>query len=164
MVIGHRVFWVAIALIMQASFCGLRESHAEPIPSNELIEKAKSFDGKTVIYRGEAVSAVLKRGDHAWVNLNDGINAIGVWCDAPQVVPIKFVGDYKNRGDIVEVVGIFHRACSVHGGELDIHADVVKVVESGFRVEERTDGVRASFATVLFLITLSIVVIFRRRI
>lgn len=131
--------------------------------SKELIENAKSLDGRDVTYRGELVTAVLNRKDHSWVNLNDGDNAIGVWCEDSMVRPVKFIGDYKNRGDILEVSWIFHRACPAHGGELDIHAQTVSVVRHGFPQSERIYKTKLDLSIALFLIILSIVIIFRKR-
>jgi len=139
-------------------------AYAEALSSRELIENAKALDGKTVQYRGEAVTAILNRGEHSWVNLNDGGNAIGIWCKSPSLASIKFIGDYKNKGDILEVEGVFHRACPAHNGELDIHADSVRVVKPGFAVSERTERRKLNLAAAVFLLTILVVVIFRKRI
>ncbi len=97
--------------------------------SNELIEKSKELNGRKLNYSGELVTAILDRGEYSWINLNDGSNAIGVWCKSGLLGGVNFAGDYKNRGDIIEVNGTFNRACSIHNGELDIHADTVKIVD-----------------------------------
>jgi len=95
---------------------------AQPISSEELINNAKLFDGKSVVYIGEVIGDIMVRGEYAWVNVNDGKNAIGVWIGKDLVKDIAYTGSYKFKGDVVEVSGIFHRACLQHGGDLDIHA------------------------------------------
>lgn len=134
------------------------------VSSKRLIEQAKFYDGKLVTYRGEAVTAVMKRGDHGWVNVNDGDNAIGVWAKRSALDQIKLVGDYKGKGDILEVAGIFNRACQEHGGDLDIHADTIAVIRSGYSVHEVIDGKKIRLALALLLATILVVVVFKKRI
>jgi len=129
-----------------------------------VIVTAHLIDGKKVTYRGEVVTAVMKRGLHSWVNINDGNNAIGVWAESPLLEPVRFFGDYKHTGDILEVEGVFHRACPMHGGELDIHADKVVVVKSGFAREERVDARRIYITVLLFLAAIVGVLLFRKRV
>ncbi|MDP3790109.1 MAG: DNA-binding protein, partial [Candidatus Omnitrophota bacterium] len=132
-------------------------SYADAISSNELIEKAREFDGKTITYKGEAVTAILNRGEYSWANLNDGYNAVGVWCKTATLNSVKFAGSYKYKGDILEVVGIFNRACHIHGGELDIHARDVNIVRSGYSIKDQIDIKRIYISIALFLTTLSII-------
>ena len=137
---------------------------AATFTSRELIENAKLLDGRSVTYRGEAITAIMERGDHAWVNVYDGSNAIGVWGPKKLLKDVRFLGDYKNRGDIVQVEGVFNRACSEHNGELDIHAVRVTVLEKGHPVEELVDTGKLNLAIILLLLTLVAVFIFRKRI
>ncbi|MFZ5801034.1 MAG: DNA-binding protein [Candidatus Omnitrophota bacterium] len=109
------------------------KAYAKPISSTELIEHAKEYDGKMVIFQGEAVGEVMRRGAFAWVNLNDGANALGIWLPISLASAITFTGGYKTSGDIIEIRGTFHRACLQHGGDLDIHAEELTVVKKGCR-------------------------------
>ncbi len=131
--------------------------------SNELIEKAKELDGRTLIYKGELVTAILNRQEHSFINLNDGSNAIGVWCKSSALSSIKFAGDYKHKGDILEVRGVFNRACPEHNGELDIHADEIKIIEHGCLLKERLDPIKIKSSIVIFIIILITVIIFRKK-
>ena len=101
------------------------------VSSTELIEHARDFDGKEVVYQGEVIGEVMNRGDHSWVNLNDADNALGIWMDNNFLGLISFCGNYKARGDWLEVRGIFNRACKMHGGDLDIHAISLKKIREG---------------------------------
>lgn len=151
-----------LLLTFALNFC-ISDSHAETISSNELIEKARSFDGKIVTYKGEAVTAILNRGEHSWINLNDGNNAVGIWCRSSDLNPVKSLGGYKERGDMLEIRGIFHRACPEHGGELDIHADSVKIIELGYKIKEKFDADRLKASAIIFLMAVIIIAIFRKR-
>lgn len=100
----------------------------------DLIDDPVAYDGRQVKFRGEVIG-VMVRGEHAWVNVFDNGFAIGVWCQAEEAGLISFVGDYTHRGDIVEVVGIYHMACTEHGGDTDIHALSLQVLEKGYQIE-----------------------------
>jgi aspartyl/asparaginyl-tRNA synthetase len=105
--------------------------YAQAVSSAELIVNAKQYDGKTVTYQGEAVGDIMRRGDYAWVNLNDGNAAIGVLVKKTDLADITYLGSYRAKGDVVEVVGIFNRSCPEHGGDLDIHAQEIKKIIPG---------------------------------
>ena len=150
---------------------------AKTISSIELIEKCQFYDGKEVAYQGEVIGDIMIRGENAWINLNDdsynskktgetfklkGYNTgQSIWCKASQVKFIKYKGDYKNSGDIVQVKGIFHRACAEHGGDMDIHANELIVLKEGRIIEHSID--RGKVLILLFL-ALLIVVLFIARI
>lgn len=156
------VFFAAAACLALCLVPGA--SSAATYSSRALIENARLLDGKRVTYRGEAVTAVMVRGPMAWMNVNDGENAIGVWVRAGDASAVKVLGDYKHTGDTVEVEGLFSRACNEHGGELDIHADRVRVLRAGFARKEAFDGRMAGLAAFLFALVLGAVIAFRKKI
>jgi len=128
-----------LALILSFTFCALSftVSCAQPISSSELIKNAKDYDGKTVLYGGEVIGDIMRRGDFAWINVNDGQNAIGVWIDASMLKEITYTGSYRSKGDVVDIAGEFHRACPEHGGDLDIHARALqKKIDGGMIVQK----------------------------
>jgi hypothetical protein len=57
---------------------------------------------------------------------------------------------------MVEVHGIFHKACIIHGGDLDIHAQILRKTASGRPVPEATNFNKmiaaASLAAVLLVL------------
>ncbi|MDI6605534.1 MAG: hypothetical protein QME65_00070, partial [Candidatus Omnitrophota bacterium] len=58
--------------------------------------------------------------------------AIGVWLEASLLKDAPLTaGNYRSSGDIIEVSGVFHRACPEHGGDLDIHALQVQKIAAG---------------------------------
>lgn len=122
--------------------------------STDLIENSKKHDQKEIIYQGEAVGDVMIRGSFAWVNVNDGVNAMGVWVKASEAKQIKYLGSYKFRGDIVRINGTFNRACREHGGDMDVHANDLKIVKSGHPVEHPVHREKLIVAIILFLLAL----------
>ena len=135
----------AIILIF---FCGT-VCYAQQISSTELINNAKEYDGKSVVYVGEAVGDVMARGDFVWVNLNDGENAIGVWLNKELAGEIKFTGSYHAEGDRLEITGVFQRNCIQHGGDMDIHAQDIRKISLGKLVKEELDKGKISFTFIL---------------
>ena len=132
---------------------------AEKVDSNTLIEQAMAYDGREVVFTGEVIGDVLNAGDHVWLNLSDGSNAIGVWVEKALTGGIQNVGRYAQHGDTVEVRGIFHRACPDHGGDLDIHAQSVTVIQQGYPVSHPVLWWKAALAVALTVLALACVTI-----
>jgi hypothetical protein len=127
----------------------LTTAFAQPISSTELINSAKQYDGKTVAYEGEVIGDIMVRGEYAWLNVNDGQNAIGIWMDKDLTKDILYTGSHKFKGDWIEVTGVFHRACLEHGGDLDIHAQAIRKVRQGRQIIERLNISKRNLAFVL---------------
>lgn len=151
-----------ILIFVLLTFLFATNCYAVVWSSNELIEKAKELNGRKLNYRGELVTTILDRGEYSWINLNDGFNAIGVWCKSSFLDGVKSAGDYKNKGDTIEASGVFNRACSAHNGELDIHADTIKIVRHGYPVHRTIDTKRIESAMILFVAVFFIVIVFKK--
>ena len=160
----RQIYTAVIALLILSAAQCVAQAEVKYYTSAELINGANVIDGSIVTYKGEIVAAIMNRGESSWINLNDGFNAVGIWCRSASLGDVRTMGDYKNEGDTVEVTGVFHRACPEHGGELDIHADRVRIVATGFPVEERVSVYRINIAIVFFVLTLLAVVVLRKRI
>ena len=121
---------------------------AEEVTVEKLVGDMDKYDGREVTITGEAVGDLMLRGDHGWVTVNDdayGVRSIeeggdftgyanwgiGVWAPRVELERIQILGGYKNMGDRVRVTGTFNRACPEHGGDTDIHAVEVEVLEQG---------------------------------
>jgi hypothetical protein len=143
-------------LIIVISLCGILFAFSFPalaasaIPINDLVEESLEYDGQTVSVQGEAIGEVLERGEYAWVNINDGGNAIGIWMSLEDARKIEFFGDYRNSGDILLVTGVFSRNCVGHGGEVDIHCDKLEIISAGHHVVETVAPAKILIALVLF--------------
>ncbi|MCX5698525.1 MAG: DNA-binding protein [Candidatus Omnitrophica bacterium] len=128
--------------------------YAQTSTSLELINNAKQYDGKTINYKGEVIGDVMIRQDYAWLQVNDGIIAIGIWAPKTMIQDILYAGNYHKKGDIVEVSGIFHRSCLEHGGDLDIHASEIKKITSGSPVIQPISRKKAYFGAYSLVIVL----------
>ena len=130
------------------------------VSGNELVENANMLDGQIVLFEGEVIGDIMNRGDHAWLNVNDGTRAIGIWAKKDQLNNIDRIGDYFNKGCVIKVVGVFHRACPQHGGDLDIHAEEITILDQGYPIKHPIPGWKIPLAWALFLITLGTHLIF----
>ena len=130
---------------------------------NDLIENSTAMDGKEVTVKGEVIGEELERGEYAWLNINDGSNSIGVWIKRDSIKNVKYYGDYKNSGDVVQITGIYHRACREHGGDMDLHSINFKIISSGYSynrqisLEKMGSALLLSFLSIV-LITFYIIV------
>jgi hypothetical protein len=125
------LFIIALLLLLTPA---VALAEGESVSSGDLIDRAKDYNGTTVVYEGEVIGDILNRGDYAWLAIYDGSNTIGCYVSKEQAEQISFVGGYGKKGDNIRVEGVFHRACAQHGGDLDIHAVSVTVLSIGERV------------------------------
>lgn len=153
----------------------------EPSPnspsSTELVEAPKTFDGTSVRFTGEVIGEAMKRGDMAWLHLNDdayylknveegaqlgGYNTgMPVWIPAEEAATITYFGDYKHEGDVVSVSGTFNAACGQHGGDMDIHATALEIVQAGRTVVDPVHPNKIVWALGLSLLALALYVLDR---
>ncbi|WP_207648750.1 hypothetical protein [Clostridium homopropionicum] len=107
---------------------------------NDLIENGKTLDGRMVEIKGEAIGEAMTRGNFTWINISDGSNGIGIWVKNEDANKIKTFGSYKYKGDIIKVSGIFKRACSEHGGDMDIHEESLAIESIGYKVDRSLEN------------------------
>lgn len=158
---------VGLVLVVWFSFV---PAAAWAIDSGTLIDKSDLFDGRMVTYRGEVVGDVMVRSDGIWLNINDdpysrqgerfhlaGYNR-GQSVLAPKTAAktVKYAGNYVQRGDTVEVTGIFHKAASKYGGEMMIEAKSVTLVKRGFPLVHIISRRRAVLAVVWMAIAVGL--------
>jgi len=122
----------------------------KPMLIGELVTRAREMDGQVVRIVGEAVGDLMVRGDHAWVNILDASGtAIGVFMAKEEALKVKNLGQYRQKGDIVDLQGVFNDSCDIHDGEPDVHADSIAVVEKGYPVSHSVEVSRMVLGGVL---------------
>lgn len=146
--------------------------------SAQLIESAAAWDGRDVLFSGEAIGEPLARGTHAWLQLNDdayqsrrsveeaprrgGYNrGLAVWAPLELARRVGTFGGYRREGDSVQVAGTFNAACREHGGDMDIHAASLEILRRGHEVSHRLDARRLVLG--LALLSLSGILVLVRR-
>jgi hypothetical protein len=156
------------------------ETEPEPatVTSSQLYDCPQQYDGTRVRYRGEVVGAVLRRSGGAWVHLNDDVYAdtigplpshrdfrggnagVGVFVSAEMANSISAVGGPTMRGDVLEVVGTFHRVDT--SGEVAIIRAAGATRTPGKPLERPSLPVRRVVAIVLAVLTALVVIVERR--
>lgn len=158
-----------------------REVALVQVSSSQLYDCPQSFDGERVRYSGEVVGAVLRRRDGAWVHLNDDIYAdvdtagplpahrdfrggnggLGVFIPHALADRISHVGGPTARGDVLDVVGTFHRV-DASTGEVAILRATAGSVTSGEPIHRPDLPARRIVAIVMTVIAAAVFVVERR--
>lgn len=126
---------ISIIIAVVICFCpAMSLAGGADVTSNDLINKAGDFDGEKIVYTGEVIGDILSRGEYSWINVSDGSNAIGVWVKSDDISAIDSLGGYTTHGDTVRITGVFNRACPMHGGDMDIHAVSIEIIQEGYKV------------------------------
>ncbi|MCM8800103.1 MAG: hypothetical protein NC900_05205 [Candidatus Omnitrophica bacterium] len=120
------------------------------VSSSTLIEKAEEFDGKAVVYRGEIIGEMMCRKNGCWLNVNDGNLSLGIWIPKELNFSLRYAGGYKIEGDRIEIEGIFHYSCVEHLGEMDIHANKIRLIKEGRLLEEKVDIKKINSAIIIW--------------
>ncbi|MHB8277270.1 MAG: DNA-binding protein [Candidatus Humimicrobiaceae bacterium] len=157
----------ALKMFFSVIFAGILitgSSNALEVGSNELISSAKDYDKKEIVYSGEVIGDIMKRGQNCWINISDGDNAIGVWAEESLAKNIKYKGSYKYIGDEVKVTGIFNKACPEHGGDLDIHAQKIEIIRKGYISKRPVNVYYILIAAILLVIAIVMnLIIFKKK-
>ena len=160
----YKIFKIVLAVfLIFFSFNGIALAD-EKLTFNELVENGKVFDKKQVKISGEAIGEALKRGSYTWINISDGTLPMGIWMRSEDADKVKGFGDYHNKGDLIEITGTFNRACSQHGGDMDIHADSVVIVEEGGKIVHLLNYRRFNISIGLTVLTLILGALVYRRV
>lgn len=159
----YKIFKIVLTVFF-IFFLFSKAAYADELTFNDLIENGKAFDKKNVTIRGEAIGEPMKRGSYTWINISDGTIPFGIWMKSEDAEKVKIFGDYHNKGDIIEVTGTFNRACSEHGGDMDIHADNVVVIKKGQIITRALDYKKLNISIGLTALTLVLGVLAYRKI
>lgn len=151
-----------ISVLMIFCLCFPAYAAADQMTISDLIEDASVLDGTEVTIEGEVIGEALERDDYAWINVSDGTNAIGVWVLRSQITQIEYYGDYKHKGDTVRVSGVFRKACTEHGGDVDIHCTQIDIVGKGHTVREAISDSSIIAAGILLAVACAVTVVYIR--
>lgn len=138
--------------------------------TGDLYREPHKYDKVRVAIKGEVIGDVIKAQGTYWVNINDDVYArksiaegsvprgqnsgIGVALGKDLLKKIEHTGDYFQKGDVVEVQGIFNESCSEHGGEMDIHAESLKIIKEGYPIRHEIKPGLVIAAGILFLVVI----------
>ena len=142
-----------LILIILITFCVVGTVNAENITEiNKLVSNMNAFDGQVVTIEGETIGEAMNRGNHSWINVSDGTNALGIWLTSSEAERITSFGDYKHKGDTVRISGIFSKNSPEHGGDVEIDCSSFEIIKKGHTVDEEFTNAKIITATLLFSI------------
>ena len=151
-----------IILAIATSPAALEQGGTETVKVARLIEESVEADGKRVAIVGELIGDFMPRGDYGWLSVSEESTAVSVWTEKEKVPADTMLGAYGVEGDRVRVTGIMYRACAEHGGDLDIHAETIILIQRGELVAHPVDSSRLAAAIVLGIGGLWAFVLWRR--
>ncbi len=125
----------------------------------DLVLHSAMYEGRTVILRGEVIGDIMPRGKFAWINIQGQYNAIGVWIPLELTKKITYKGNYRFKGDWVEVLGIFKHADEEFGGEFCFRARDLKIIQLGFPSPHQQSPTKKHIVWSLFWFTLCLLLI-----
>jgi len=152
------IFLISLFTIHYSLFTNIAEA-APVISAEELLKEAEKYDGKEVIYKGEVIGDIMIRRDCAWINVRDETGAIGIFCPKELVNEIKHAGSYRFTGDIVSVRGTFHHSCPEHGGDTDIHAGRINIIQKGKTISHPLEPKKVKASIILPVIAFVLAII-----
>ncbi len=123
------------------------------VTTRDLVKDSSIYDGRKVILRGEVIGDTMPRGSFAWINMKDQFNQIGVWVPLELAKRISYRGNYRYKGDIVEVEGIFKHSDEEFGGELCVRGTSLVVLEKGFSLPHELSQVKINMTWSMLGIT-----------
>jgi hypothetical protein len=133
------------------------------VNSAELISKAEEWDGRELIFEGEAIGPLMRRGEHVWINVLDANAAMGIFLSSDTARAIGNFGSYERKGDTLRVRGVFNRACPDHGGDMDIHASSVAIITAGKPTPHPIDGLTLALMPAFLFLAAFLFIVWRRR-
>ena len=139
-----------------------RSSVYRTLQVKDLLGATSRMDKQEVSFTAEAIFSCIKAdNNHVWVNMLQDGSEIGVLMSNDDAQLIKNFGSYQTKGDTVLVQGVFNLVCKKHSGELDVHANSIKIVQEG---ENRTDQYsnKQLIACVLFVLIGVFLILLRR--
>lgn len=128
---------IALFALLALPARGFAAEAVTAVTGSGLASAESGLSGQMVQFEGEVVSERLYGGEgYVWVNVLSEGTAIGVWMAEDLARDLDVLGTWRHTGDYVLVTGEFNEACDQHGGDLDVHATTVTLIERGSEREQ----------------------------
>ena len=134
---------------------------------DELVQADSSYQGNYVQIVGEVVGDSLAAEEdpgHHWITLESlehgSSSSISVLIDDKYLGFIDAYGRYNQVGTKLQVRGTFYLTCPSHEGIMDIHAESVRLVEPGVKLQEEFDFAQLAPGIVLVLFGIALTVLY----
>lgn len=135
-------------------------AESQIIDLKSLVDNPGKYDQKIVFLKAELIGEPLTTKTGTWLNLAANDYNIGVFLKQKEILKkVNYWGSYKEKGDIVEIKGIFYKNCSVHDRR-GIHLSELNIIEQGQEVEHEISNQKRKFAFISLTICLTIGIIY----
>ncbi|MDF1541877.1 MAG: hypothetical protein P1P71_02050 [Anaerosomatales bacterium] len=123
---------LAAAALLFAAAPAVANVPAGVMTPADVIEIDRALDGSVIVTQGEAIGERLRaHGGGSWVNILYDGSAFGIWVPDELSEVVEVFGGYQMTGDTIRVTGVVNVACDTHGGEFDVHAASLDVIQPG---------------------------------
>lgn len=134
--------------------------YAESVSLGSLIDQPDKYDQKTITFEAEVIGEPLSTESGNWFNVTCGSYHIGIFFkDKNLINQLKYWGSYRQRGDIVQVKGVFYKNCPVHN-QLGVHLVSLELVKRGMDVSHPVSPDKIKFAFLSFVICLTMAAVY----
>lgn len=174
---GLRVLALATLLFVLGGCSGATPMTGEPADGSagaaalprvmdlqDMIAHPEPYDGQVVTIAGEAVGGGADSDASGHVLIQAGPAVVSVWAPVALTRRIRHIGRRYVQGDKVRVTGVFQWADAAHGGEQDILAMDITVVESGGVLRPAYEEMRSALMAVAWFAAGVAFVVWRWRI
>ncbi|MCF7873457.1 MAG: hypothetical protein K9L84_01220 [Candidatus Omnitrophica bacterium] len=147
-------------LILTLLFSLTAYSQAPTISLKALVDNPEKYDQKRVSLKAELIGEPLTTDTGIWLNLGANDYNMGVYLAEKEMLEkAHYWGSYKEKGDIVEIEGIFYKNCPIHN-QRGLHLTALEVVTQGKELSYLVSDKKKKFALVSMVIFLTIGVIY----
>ncbi|MEK9149848.1 MAG: hypothetical protein AAB267_07375 [Candidatus Desantisbacteria bacterium] len=150
-----------IVCILYSVFCILLfAGSGYGICLNDLLLEPKRYDGQKIEVSGEVIGFSIKKENGWFINVDIGGGVIGVF--TKELPRIEHYGQYKEKGDVVRVKGVFYSTCQEHRGETDIHSQSIEVIARGETIPHPIKKANVISAILLSFLAIALVLLYKR--
>lgn len=153
-----QIAFFTLTLIFLFSLTGWAQSYEVSLA--KLIETPEKYDKKKVLFKSEIIGDLLNTKEGSWFNVQSQNYNMGIFLKYHSSIDkITYWGDYKRKGDIVEIEGIFYKNCPI-SNQRAVHLVDLEVVKQGKELIHSISIGKKKAALISFVIFLTIGIIY----
>jgi hypothetical protein len=126
----------------------------------DLISSPDQYDKRKILFKSEIIGDLLNTKEGSWFNVRSQNYNMGIFLkDQSNIDKITYWGDYKRKGDIVEIKGVFYKNCPI-SNQRAVHLVDLEVVKQGKELIHPISIEKKKAALIGFVIFLTIGIIY----
>ncbi|MCF7869594.1 MAG: hypothetical protein K9L69_03010 [Candidatus Omnitrophica bacterium] len=157
-----QIVFFSLTLIFLFSLTGWAQSYE--VSLEKLIKTPEKYDKKKVLFKSEIIGDPLSTKEGSWFNVQSQNHNMSIFLkDHSSIDKITYWGNYKRKGDIVEIEGVFYKNGPV-SNQRAVHLISLEVVRQGKELKRSVCVKKKKAALISLVIFLTIGVIYLIRI